>query len=68
MYSIEQLAKKHLYTVPGERLGSPFWEADGYRQFAIDIINICCSKVDHIDSHGQSLGKIIRQQFEDLYE
>ena len=26
MYSIEQLAKKHLYTIPGERIGSPYWE------------------------------------------
>lgn len=65
MHHIEQLAKKHLYTIPGERLGSPFWEAAGYGAFAREIIDICCSKVDHINSHGQSIGQLIRQQFKD---
>lgn len=65
MYSMEQLAKKHLYTVPGERKGSPYWEAEGYRDLILEVIDICCSKVDHIDSHGVSIGKMIRQQFKD---
>lgn len=60
MYSIEQLAKKHLYTEPG----NPFWEAAGYEAFAQEIIDICCSKVEHIYSHGQSIGEIIRKQFD----
>lgn len=60
MYSIEQLAKKHLYTIPGDL----YWEAAGYEAFAQEIIDICCSKVDHIDSHGQSIGQLIRKQFE----
>jgi len=59
MYSIEQLAKKHLYTVPGE----PFWEAAGYEELIREVIELCCSKVDHIHSHGQSIGVMIRQQF-----
>lgn len=63
MYSIELLAKKHLYTVPGERKGSLYWEAEGYRELVEEVINICCSKVDHIHSHGQSIGQLIRQQF-----
>lgn len=57
MDKIESLAKKHLYTVPGE----PYWEAAGYREFAKEIIDSCCSKVDHIDSHGQSIGQLIRK-------
>jgi hypothetical protein len=61
MYSIEQLAKKHLYTVPGD----PYWEAAGYRALIEEVINICCSKVDHIHSHDQSIGQLIRQQFKD---
>jgi len=64
MHNIEQLAKKHLYTISGERLGSPYWEAAGYEAFAQEIIDICCSKVDHIDSYGQSIGQLIRKQFE----
>lgn len=59
MNKIDQLAKKHLYTVPGD----PYWEASGYQEFAREIINMCCSKVDHIHSHGQSIGQLIRQQF-----
>ena len=60
MYSIEQLAKKHLYTVPGE----PFWKAAGYEALIREVIDICCSKVNHIQSHGQSIGDMIREQFD----
>ena len=60
-HSIEQLAKKHLYTVPG----NPYWEASGYQALVTEVIEICCSKVDHIQSHGQSIGDMIRQQFKE---
>lgn len=58
MLNIEQLAKKHLYTTPGD----PYWEAAGYQQFAQDIINYCCSYVNHIQvSGGETIGDLIRK-------
>ena len=59
--SIKQLAKKHLYTVKGET----FWEAEGYEEFAKEIIKICAGTVDHINMTGNgSIGDLIRSKFE----
>jgi len=58
--SIKQLAKKHLYTVEGET----FWEAEGYNEFAKEIIEICAGTVDHINmSGGGTIGELIRSKF-----
>jgi 3-phosphoglycerate kinase len=58
--NIEQLAKKHLYTVEGP----VFWEAQGYNAFAKEIIDLCANKVDHISiSGGGTIGDLIRKQF-----
>ena len=60
-YNIEQLAKKHLYTVEGPI----FWEAAGYEQFAKEIIEICASTVDHINIQGNgTIGELIRSKFD----
>ena len=57
---IRDLAKKHLYTVPG----SPFWEAAGYENFAKEIINECASMVDHVNVQGGgTIGDLIRSKF-----
>ena len=61
--SIEQLAKKHLYTVYKD---GPFWEAEGYQEFAQEIIEACASVVDHIDrSGGGTIGDLIRSKFKE---
>ena len=61
--SIEQLAKKHLYTVYKD---GPFWEAEGYQEFAREIIEACASVVDHINvSGGGTIGDLIRSKFEE---
>ena len=58
--SIEQLAKKHLYTVEGPI----YWEAVGYEKFAEEIIEICAGTVDHINmSGGGTIGDLIRSKF-----
>ena len=61
--SVEQLAKKHLYTTYKD---GPFWEAQGYQEFAEEIIEVCASVVDHIQvSGGGTIGDLIRKKFED---
>lgn len=61
--SIEQLAKKHLYTTYKD---GPFWEAEGYKEFAEEIIEVCASVVDHIQvSGGGTIGDLVRKKFED---
>ena len=61
--SVEQLAKKHLYTVYKD---GPFWEAQGYKEFAEEIIEVCASVVDHINvSGGGTIGDLIRSKFEE---
>ena len=62
--SIEQLAKKHLYTTYKD---GPFWEAEGYQEFAEEIIEVCASVVDHIDRSGGggTIGDLIRSKFEE---
>lgn len=58
--SIEQLAKKHLYTVEGP----VFWEAAGYKEFAKEIIEICAGTVDHINIQvSGTIGDLIRNKF-----
>ncbi len=59
-YNIEQLAKKHLYTIKGPI----FWEAAGYDKFAKEIIEICAGTVDHINMQGGgTIGNLIRKKF-----
>lgn len=59
-YDIEQLAKKHLYTVEGQI----FWEAAGYEKFANELIDICANTVDHINIQGGgTIGDLIRDKF-----
>ena len=61
--SVEQLAKKHLYTVYKD---GPFREAQGYQEFAEEIIEVCASVVDHINvSGGGTIGDLIRSKFEE---
>ena len=61
--SIEQIAKKHLYTTYKD---GPFWEAQGYQEFAKEIIEVCASVVDHIQvSGGGTIGDLVRKKFED---
>lgn len=58
--SINQLAKKHLYTLEGP----VFWEAAGYYEFAKEIIEICANTVDHINIQGGgTIGDLIRDKF-----
>ena len=59
--NIQELAKKHLYTVEG----SPFWEAAGHEEFAEEIIEECAKVVDHISmSGGGTIGNLIRRKFD----
>ena len=61
--SVEQLAKKHPYTTYKD---GPFWEAQGYKEFAEEIIEACASVVDHIQvSGGGTIGDLVRKKFED---
>ena len=58
---IKELAKKHLYTIEGH----PYWEAEGYDNFAKEIIEICAGTVDHINMTGNgTIGDLIRSKFE----
>lgn len=59
--NINHLAKKHLYT----KEGPVFWEAEGYNEFAKEIIDACAKTVDHISmSGGGTIGDLIRNKFE----
>ena len=46
--NIEQLAKETLYTV----YGNPYWEAAGYREFAMKIIEHAAQSVEHVQLSG----------------
>jgi exopolysaccharide biosynthesis predicted pyruvyltransferase EpsI len=58
--NIEQLAKETLYTV----YGNPYWEAAGYREFAMKIIEHAAQSVEHVQlSGGGNMGDTIRNLF-----